>query len=137
VPTFLQPHSEVRLGLRPITVRRAPLLIRRVQAACRHDRVWIYDAALRDEIADAVHVISVLRRGRGDRARGIETVTLPRETAVDRPAKDSRELLLELLRELPVLFLRRDRDLEWDEVHATPDRVVGPVNLWPVIDSEE
>src|SRR5215831_6787021 len=63
--------AQVRLAHGRLRVLFAPVLVGVVEAFCEYLGLRIADAALVKEGPDRVHLISIVRRGRGDGCRGL------------------------------------------------------------------
>src|SRR5208282_3656676 len=82
-------------------------------------------AALLDPPAEHVFAGEVFIGGGAHDLGGYETVFLPFLVAGERPAQDAGPLLAQLVGQLGVALLGRDRHGERDQVHTAPHRLVG------------
>ena len=76
-------------------------------------------------LSDTVLLGSILGRGRADHVRFVESVFMPEHGTFDSPTQDSLSLAPELVGQLLVLVVIGDRDGERNELHASPDAMVG------------
>src|SRR5438552_15584404 len=125
---FTKAHTERLVCDGVFSLPLAPLRVSGVEVAALRGRGGLHDAALLDEAAEYIHLLTVALGRLLDGARSAQPLLLPGETTFDGPAENAWQFVAELRQKLLVLLGFRDAHHEGDEADAVPNCLVGPPN---------